>query len=119
MPDTIVPASESLSQPLVWPAEGPTRVPFRVYHDPEILKLEHERIFRGAVWNYLCMEIEIPNKGDFKTTFVGEIPVIVTHNRDGEIHAMVNRCAHKGALVCLTERGEQAAAVLCVSLLDL
>ena len=48
MPDTIVPASESLSQPLVWPAEGPTRVPFRVYHDPEILRLEHERIFRGA-----------------------------------------------------------------------
>jgi len=108
MPDTIVPASPAtLSEPLHWPAEGATRVPYRVYHDPEILKLEHERIFRGPVWNYLCLAVEIPDKGDFKTTFVGEIPVIVTRNRDGEVYAMVNRCAHKGALVCLQERGNR------------
>ena len=95
MPNTIAPPSAPssfhLSEPLHWPAEGATRVPYRVYHDPEILRLEHERIFRGPVWNYLCMSIEIPEKGDFKTTFVGEIPVIVTHNRDGQIYAMVNR----------------------------
>ena len=90
MPDTVVPQSYQLSEPLHWPAEGPTRVPFRVYHDPEILKLEHERIFRGAVWNYLCMEIEIPNKGDFKTTFVGEIPVIVTRNRDEQVLSLIH-----------------------------
>jgi phenylpropionate dioxygenase-like ring-hydroxylating dioxygenase large terminal subunit len=111
MPDTLAPASSrqpgTLSEPLHWPAEGATRVPFRVYHDPEILKLEHERIFRGPVWNYLAMEIEVPNHGDFKTTFVGEIPVIVTRNRDGQVHAMVNRCAHKGALVCMQERGNR------------
>lgn len=107
MPDTILPASESLSQPLTWPSEGPTRVPYRVYHDEEIYRLEHERIFRGPVWHYLCMAVEIPENGDFKTSFVGEIPVIVTRNRDGQVHAMVNRCAHKGALVCLAERGNR------------
>ncbi len=107
MPDTIIPAANTLSQPLVWPAEGPSRVPYRVYHDPEILRLEHERIFRGAAWHYLCLEIEVAEYGDFKTSVVGEIPVIVTRDRDGHVNAMVNRCAHKGALVCLKERGNQ------------
>jgi len=91
----------------VWPEEGVTRVPYRLYTDPEIYALEHERLFRGPVWHFLCLELEVPDPGDFKTTFVGEIPVVVTRDRQGEVHAMVNRCAHKGALVCLTERGNR------------
>jgi Rieske [2Fe-2S] domain len=39
------------------------------------------------------------------TTFLGETPIIVTRAEDGEIHAMVNRCAHRGNLVCLKRRG--------------
>ena len=96
---------EQLSDPFEWPEGGVSRVPYRVYSDPEIYALEQERIFKGPIWNFLCLEIDVPNPGDFKTTFVGEIPIIVTRDEDGEIHAMVNRCAHKGALVCLKERG--------------
>ncbi len=98
-------AANQLSEPFAWPEAGVTRVPYRVFSDPEIYALEQERIFRGPVWNFLCLEIDIPNPGDFKTTFIGEIPIVVTRDQDGEIHAMVNRCAHKGALVCLKERG--------------
>jgi phenylpropionate dioxygenase-like ring-hydroxylating dioxygenase large terminal subunit len=90
-----------------WPDEGVTRVPYRLYSDPDIYALEQERIFRGPVWNFLCLEIDIPDPGDFKTSFVGEIPVVVTRDQNGDIHAMVNRCAHKGALVCLQERGNR------------
>ena len=90
-----------------WPEGGVTRVPYRLYTDPEIYALEQERIFRGPIWNFLCLEIDIPNAGDFKTTFVGEIPVIVTRDENGDVHAMVNRCAHKGSLVCLQERGNR------------
>ena len=89
----------TLSEPLDWPAQGVTRVPFRLFSDEEIYQLEQEKIFRGPVWNYVCLEAEIPNAGDYKTSFVGEIPVIVTRNHDGAVHVMVNRCAHKGALV--------------------
>ena len=100
-----VSAAEELSDPLIWPKEGVARVPYRVFFDEDIYALEHEKIFRGPIWNFLCLEIDIPNHGDYKTTFIGEIPVIVTRDEDGAVYAMVNRCAHKGALVCLKEHG--------------
>ncbi len=100
-------ATGHLREPLNWPEGGVTRIPYRVFSDPEIYALEQEKIFKGAVWNFLCLEIDIPNPGDFKTSFVGEIPVVITRDQNGEIHAMVNRCAHKGALVCLQERGNR------------
>jgi len=90
-----------------WPAEGVTRVPYAVFTDPEIYALEHKRLFRGPVWNYLALEAEVPNPGDFKTTLVGEIPVIVTRTADGEVNALVNRCAHRGSLVCHDKKGNK------------
>ena len=99
----------TLKEPFDWPQDGVTRVPYRVFSDPEIYALETERIFRGPVWHFLCLEIDIPKPGDYRTTSVGEIPVIVTRDQEGAIHAMVNRCAHKGALVCHRERGNGEA----------
>ncbi|MBT3533470.1 MAG: Rieske 2Fe-2S domain-containing protein [Rhodospirillaceae bacterium] len=96
---------DDLNEPLKWPEGGITRIPYRLYVDPEIYALEQQRIFRGPVWNFLCLEIDIPNAGDFKTSTVGEIPIIVTRDENGDVHAMVNRCVHKGALVCLKEKG--------------
>lgn len=96
-----------------WPPQGETRAPYRLFTDPEIYKLEQERIFRGKTWNFLCLDIEIPNAGDYRTTTVGETPVVVTRDRDGKVHAMVNRCAHKGALVCLKKK-DNVASLSCV-----
>ena len=94
-----------LSEPLDWPQPGYTSVPFRLYSDPEIYALEQEKLFRGPVWNYICLEAEIPNGGDYKTSWIAETPVIATRDHDGSVHVLVNRCAHKGALVCTKERG--------------
>ena len=88
-----------------WPFEGVSRVPFRVYTDPAIYALEQQRIFQGPTWNFLALEVEIANPGDFKTTQVGDAPVIVVRSTNGEINAMVNRCAHKGSLICFKPRG--------------
>ena len=94
-----------LSEPLVWPEEGVTRAPFRLFSDREIHELELERSFNGPVWHFLCLEIDLPNPGDFKMTTMGEVSIIVTRDHAGTLNTMVNRCAHKGALVCLKERG--------------
>lgn len=102
-----------LREPFHWPEAGVTRTPYRLFSDPDIYALEQSRIFRGPVWNYLCLTSEIKNPGDYKTTVIGETPVIVTRDEDGAIYAMVNRCAHKGALVCLKERGN-ARRLACV-----
>jgi anthranilate 1,2-dioxygenase large subunit len=88
-----------------WPDNDLSRTPYRVYTDAELYALEQERIFRGPTWNFLALECEIPNPGDYKTTYVGDAPVVVVRAQDGSINAMVNRCAHKGALVCYKRRG--------------
>ena len=97
----------------VWPSADVSRVPYRVYTDPDIYAQEQARIFRGPTWNFLCLDAEIPNPGDYKTTLVGDAPVIVVRDEDGGINAMVNRCAHKGALVCYKPRGN-TKELMCV-----
>jgi len=88
-----------------WPRDDYSRVPFRLYHDPEIYEQEQQRIFRGPTWNYLGLDVEIPNPGDFQTTFVGDTSVVVNRDGDGRVHAFVNRCAHRGGMVRRETRG--------------
>jgi len=88
-----------------WPAEGATRVPYWVYQDEAIYREEQARIFRGDTWNYLCLEAELPEPKSFVTTFVGDMPIVVTRDASGALHAWENRCAHRGALVCMQPRG--------------
>lgn len=91
--------------PNEWPQEGLTRVPYWAFQDAGIYDREQQAIFRGPAWNYLCLEIDLPNAGDFRTTHIGDTPVIVVRDSDGEIYAFENRCAHRGALIALEDRG--------------
>jgi phenylpropionate dioxygenase-like ring-hydroxylating dioxygenase large terminal subunit len=89
-----------------WPAEGATRVPYWVYQDPEIYEQEQARIWRGNTWSYLCLEAELPEPLSFVTTYVGDMPVVVSRDAGGTLHAFENRCAHRGALICMQPRGK-------------
>lgn len=88
-----------------WPTDALTRVPYWIYSDPSIYAAEQRRIYEGDVWNFLCLECELPNTGDFVSTFAGEMPVVVSRGHDGEIYAFENRCSHRGALICLENSG--------------
>jgi len=88
-----------------WPAEGLTAVPDWVYTSPEIYQREIERIFQGRSWNYVALEAELPNPGDYKRSFVGPTPVVVSRNTDGTVHVFENRCAHRGVEFCRQHRG--------------
>ncbi|MDP3495261.1 MAG: Rieske 2Fe-2S domain-containing protein [Hyphomonadaceae bacterium] len=96
-----------------WPRDDLTRVPYWVYDAPEVYRQEQESIYFGPVWNYLGLEAEIPQSGDYKTTFVGDMPVVVTRAADGGVHAFENRCAHRGALLALKNKG-RAKDFVCV-----
>jgi salicylate 5-hydroxylase large subunit len=98
-------AAEAKRPEYAWPQEGISRVPYWVYTDPAVYELEQERIFQGPTWNYIGLEAEAPNPGDFKSTFIGDTPVVLTHARDGRYYAFVNKCAHRGAAVCRTRYG--------------
>jgi phenylpropionate dioxygenase-like ring-hydroxylating dioxygenase large terminal subunit len=89
-----------------WPAEGATRVPYWVYQDPEVYEREQQRIWRGRTWSYLCLEAELPEPQSFITTYVGDMPVVVSRDPGGVLRAFENRCAHRGALICMQPRGK-------------
>ena len=57
---------------LRWPRSDYSRVPYSVFLDPELHALEQERIFRGPVWLNVGLEAEIPNPGDYLTSFAGD-----------------------------------------------
>jgi len=89
----------------VWPDATLTRVPYWLYQDEANYHAELRRIFEGPTWNFVCLEVDLPHPGDFRTTFVGELPVIVVRGHDGSIRAFENRCAHRGALISLDDHG--------------
>lgn len=76
----------------------PDRVHRRLYTDPAVFKLEMTRVF-AASWCFLAHDSQIPNVGDYVTTTVGGRDVIVTRGADGQVQALLNRCAHRGAVV--------------------
>ena len=91
-----------------------TRVPYWVFQTAETYRQEQERIFQGPSWHYLALEVELPEPGDFRVTKIGETSVVVTRDDDGEIYAFENRCAHRGALICLDNHGKGKKDFSCV-----
>ena len=112
MPDTIL-HHPAVASPMDWSGDI-TRVPFRVYRDRALVRTEQERVFEGPVWNFLCLEDEVANPGDWRATVVGQMPVVVARDGEGEIAAFENRCAHRGALICLDNAGRGAKDFQCV-----
>ena len=82
----------------------PDRVHHSVYSDPAVFDLEMARIF-GHAWLLLGHESQVREPGAYFTTRMGREPVIVARHADGSIRVLVNRCAHRGAMVCPEGKG--------------
>ncbi|HHW37346.1 MAG TPA: Rieske 2Fe-2S domain-containing protein [Bacillales bacterium] len=80
------------------------RVHQKLYTDSAIFAEEMTKIF-GQTWVYLAHESEVPNVNDYKTGYLGSRPIIVVRDRHDEFRALFNRCTHRGATVCRSERG--------------
>jgi benzoate/toluate 1,2-dioxygenase subunit alpha len=81
------------------PANGIYRGRRDAFTDPDIFELEMRYIFEGN-WIYLAHESQLPNNGDYLTVNMGRQPVVLTRDKKGELHALINACTHKGAMLC-------------------
>lgn len=92
---------------LRWESDGTSRIPFMAYTDAELHKKELERFFYTRHWNYVGLEAEVPNAGDYKRTVVGERSVIMVRDADGGISVVENVCAHRGMQFCRERHGNK------------
>jgi choline monooxygenase len=63
-----------------------------------VLRLERERIFRRA-WQYAGHLGQVAEPGSYFAGRAGDVPVVVTRARDGELRAFLNVCRHRGSVV--------------------
>jgi fatty-acyl-CoA synthase len=98
--------------------EGPTirfdelierdRVHGSLYTDPAIFQAELERIWYRT-WVYVGHVSEIPEPNDYVVKSIGPQSVIMTRDKQGEIHLLLNRCTHRANLVCDAPKGNSSA----------
>ena len=91
-------------------ADSTMEEPIDNYLDPEVFKAEVDLIFKRIPLP-LALSAELPHKNSYKAIEAVGVPVVMTRDGKGEVHAMLNVCRHRGALIC--EGRGQARALTC------
>ncbi len=82
-------------------------IPATNYTDARLWAREIDVIFK-RVPLMLALTAELPNPGDFKTMDVLDVPIILSRDKSGAVHALLNVCVHRGGPVAVESKGHCA-----------
>jgi phenylpropionate dioxygenase-like ring-hydroxylating dioxygenase large terminal subunit len=77
-------------------ADEQWREPVRNYLDQDMWRREIELVHKRVPLP-LALSCELPTPGSYKAITVVNTPVIITRDVDGQVHATINVCRHRGA----------------------
>ena len=83
---------------------GVFRVARRSFVDDAVFEAERSQIF-DQCWLYIGHSSELRKNGAFVTRSVGGRSVIFNRDASGTVHAFLNSCPHRGAMVCRETSG--------------
>lgn len=100
-------APTDLERPARTPVQPP---PARAYHDPAVLAEELAGVWRTG-WLVAGLTADVANPKSYLAVDLAGVPVVVTRDRDGSLHALANVCRHRGMV--LVEGCGPAMALSC------
>src|SRR4029079_12731402 len=86
----------------------PDKVHGSLYTDSRIFEEELRKIWYRT-WVFVGHESEVAQPGDYVRKRLGLQDLIMTRDREGELHLLLNRCAHRGNQVCDDAKGNASA----------
>ncbi|MEU6375786.1 aromatic ring-hydroxylating dioxygenase subunit alpha [Streptomyces sp. NPDC046909] len=86
----------------------PDRVHGSLYTDPALFAEELRKIW-ATTWVFVGHESEVPEPNDYVRKKLATQDVIMTRDRDGEVHLLFNRCAHRGLQLCGDAKGNSSS----------
>ncbi|WP_422333371.1 aromatic ring-hydroxylating oxygenase subunit alpha, partial [Rhodococcus sp. (in: high G+C Gram-positive bacteria)] len=86
----------------------PERIHGSLYTNEDVFADELERIWYRS-WVFVGHTSEVPAPNDYVRKKLGLQDVIMTRDKSGEVHLLLNRCAHRANLVCDDASGNSSA----------
>lgn len=84
--------------------QSTSEIPYEAYVSQAVFDREMEALFQGPVWHFLGVETALTGASNYLTTEIAGIPIVAV-NDHGVIRAFVNRCIHRGSLLCIAQTG--------------
>ncbi|MGV0625372.1 aromatic ring-hydroxylating oxygenase subunit alpha [Mycolicibacter minnesotensis] len=78
-------------------AASTLKVPLNYYGDDKLTELEHSMLLRRTPLPVLA-SAQIPNPNDYVVRSVLDDSLLITRDRDGKTHVLLNYCRHRGAM---------------------
>jgi glycine betaine catabolism A len=86
-------------------------LPRELYVSEEAFHFDTQVMLK-SVWLYACTVAHVKEPGDYFVFELANNSIIIVRGRDGEVRAFWNSCRHRGAKVCLEQKGS-APRLMC------